>query len=266
MSNRQSVLLALQKHGKCTYNDLELSTGIARDKLRIAINDAKKAGHVDAAGKDTVSGMPAYEISRHGITWLTKNMPSNTAEAPEENAVSVNVVVDASKAISDFAQAGDLIKELEIQLAEVQKQIDDQHSMLTNQAEQITAWKRAAKEIGVTTADEMRNAFAAQDIRLTDQVRKTNEALERVGQLEDQLQAGSFVSARLESIKPAGYIVARPKKPLRRINKEEVAESIALGAVRAGGSAEVFALVPHGKAVRGAEFRRWAALQLIKHA
>jgi len=250
MSNRQSVLLALQKHGKCTYNDLELSTGIARDKLRIAINDAKKAGHVDAAGKDTVSGMPAYEISRHGITWLTKNMPTNTAEAPEENAVSVNVAADASKAISDLTQAGDQVKDLQIKELQIQ----------------LAEWQSAAQEIGANSAKEMRNAFAAQDIRLTDQVRKTNEALERVGQLEDQLQAGSFVSARVESIKPAGYIVARPKKALRRFNKEEVAESIALGAVRAGGSAEVFALVPHGKAVRGAEFRRWAEAKLIKHA
>lgn len=245
MSNRQSVLLALQKHGKSTYDDLEQSTGIPRDKLRIAINDAKKAGHVDPAGKDTVSGMPAYEISRHGITWLTNNPPSGAAEASEEKAASAKVVVDVNKAVRDVAEAIDQVKELQIQLAE---------------------WQSAAQEIGANSAKEMRNAFAAQDIRLTDQVRKTNEALERVGQLEDQLQAGSFVSARAESIKPAGYIVARPKKALRRFNKEEVAESIALGAVRAGGSAEVFALVPHGKAVRGAEFRRSAETKLIKHA
>lgn len=240
MSNRQSVLLALQKHGKSTYDDLEQSTGIPRDKLRIAINDAKKAGHVDPAGKDTVSGMPAYEISRHGITWLTNNPPSGATEAPEKKAESGK----NTEPVTLLDQAAH-IKELQIQLAE---------------------WQSAAQEIGANSAKEMRNAFAGQDIRLTDQVRKTNEALERVGQLEDQLQAGSFVSARVESIKPAGYIVARPKKALRRFNKEEVAESIALGAVRAGGSAEVFALVPHGKAVRGAEFRRWAETKLIKHA
>lgn len=144
---------------------------------------------------------------------------------------------------------------LKLKLAELQKQLDDQCELNSNQAIQITAWKKAAKEVGVISAEEMIAAFSVQDTRLTDQVRKTNEALERAGQLEDALQQAGAVTTVAETRQPAGYIVARPKKPLRRLTKLESAQGIALGAVRAGGTAEVFSLHPVGKAVRSAEWK-----------
>jgi predicted transcriptional regulator len=71
MSTRKTILSALAKHGQCTYDDLERLTGIARDKARIAINDAKKAEHVSLQ-KDDVTGQPAYKITPTGKTWLAK--------------------------------------------------------------------------------------------------------------------------------------------------------------------------------------------------
>lgn len=53
----------------------------------------------------------------------------------------------------------------------------------------------------------------------------------------------------------AGYVVATPNKPLRRAKLEKNALQLALSAARANGTAEVYAIFPAGKAVRGAEWR-----------
>lgn len=57
---------------------------------------------------------------------------------------------------------------------------------------------------------------------------------------------------------PAAFVVAVPKKPLRKFAKVDKAKAAALASARDGsGCGEVFALVPVGKAVRGVE---WKAL------
>jgi hypothetical protein len=54
----------------------------------------------------------------------------------------------------------------------------------------------------------------------------------------------------------AGYLVRAPKRAPRITAKQETAVAAALAAARNGsGRGEVFALVPVGKAVRGAEWR-----------
>jgi len=52
-----------------------------------------------------------------------------------------------------------------------------------------------------------------------------------------------------------GYVVATPNKPLRRAKLEKTALQLAMSAARANGIAEVYAIYPAGKAVRGAEWR-----------
>lgn len=55
---------------------------------------------------------------------------------------------------------------------------------------------------------------------------------------------------------PVGYLVRTPKRPLRTFAKSESAQAAAMAAARNGsGRGEVFALVPVGAAVRGAEWR-----------
>lgn len=54
----------------------------------------------------------------------------------------------------------------------------------------------------------------------------------------------------------AGYLVRAPKRPLRTFSQPELAQAAAMAAARNGsGRGEVFALVPVGRAVRGAEWR-----------
>lgn len=233
MSNRQCVLLALQKHGQSTYDELEQTTGIPRDKLRIAINDAKKAGHV-VVSKDTVTAQPAYDIAPLGIVWLG----NAGVELPEEKP--------AAKAGENLGQPTIArVVELEAKLAD---------------------WQRIAQGVGSSSPDELQTFLAFLDQELVEAKRKFNEADARLLAMELAVEEGRKQIEALES-KPAkktpetrysvimGYVVARPKKPLRRFTALASAQLTALNAVRAGSSAEVFALLPAGKAVRGAEWK-----------
>lgn len=66
--------------------------------------------------------------------------------------------------------------------------------------------------------------------------------------LQEQLDAAPILS-------PLGFMLKVPKRPLRRFGKEAAAKSAAMAAARLAGRGEVFALVPVGKAVRGAEWK-----------
>lgn len=57
---------------------------------------------------------------------------------------------------------------------------------------------------------------------------------------------------------PAGYLVAAPNKPLRKFSKERNAMTAAAAAARQSGQAEIYAIHPHMKAVRGVEFKEAA--------
>jgi len=61
---------------------------------------------------------------------------------------------------------------------------------------------------------------------------------------------------RQDGYTPAAYLVRAPKRRLRAYRNADSAQAAALAAARNGsGRGEVFALVPVGKAVRGAEWR-----------
>lgn len=54
---------------------------------------------------------------------------------------------------------------------------------------------------------------------------------------------------------PKGYVLKTPKRAMRRFGEEAAAQSAAMAVARAGRTGEVFALVPVGRAVRGAEWK-----------
>lgn len=240
MSNRVSVLAALIQHGESTMDELHEVTGIDKSVLRYSINDAKKAGHIEQ-GKDIVTQLPAYTITGLGRTWYEtkKGAAESETAAPEKPTTSFNVALSADT------------KAAQEELAKLEKQLDEAATTLASQVDTIVAWKKAASSLGIETPEMLVKVFNEQDIRLTDQIRKTNEALQQVADLE----AAQPVTATVKAIQPAGFVVAIPKKPLRRFTKLETVQALALGAVRAGSQAEVFALHPVGKAVRGAEWK-----------
>lgn len=243
MSIRKVVLNALAKHGQCTYDDLERHTSQPRDKMRIAINDAKKAGHV-ALKKDDVTGQPAYKITPEGKAWLANfetigkavaKIGTVPAQSLEKRAVEI--------AVKQFNKAEDLRSEQVDTLARI-----------TNLEAELADWQRIAATVGAGTPDDLQTHLAFQDGELVDAVRKANEAQEQLAALELEA-ADKISSAQTEITTPAGYIVASPNKPLRRFHKASSATACGSAYARANGLAEIFAIYPHAKAVRGVEWK-----------
>ena len=239
MSNRQCVLLALQKHGQSTYDELEQTTGIPRDKLRIAIN-AKKAGQVDFGL--LAGGQPTYAITITGSIWLKSNGVELPKKSRRRRLLLRNKQPKAEQPLP--IPVHPRIIELE-----------------------VAGRLATGCPVGHSESpDELQKFIGFQDQELVEANRKLNEAQPRILALELAVEEGRKQIEQLEN-KPAkktpetryspitGYVVARPKKPLRRFTALASAQTIALSAVRAGGQAEVFALLPAGKAVRGAEWK-----------
>ena len=96
---------------------------------------------------------------------------------------------------------------------------------------------------------ELRNLLAEERaVRMA--LQEQLEAMQR-----DAMRGASLLSGD-DRYTAAGYLVRAPKRPLRTFSKAEAAQAAAMAAARNGsGRGEVFALVPVGRAVRGAEWR-----------
>lgn len=102
-----------------------------------------------------------------------------------------------------------------------------------------------------TARQELADSRAETDLVKVDMAQKLADSEARVVELEAALAAAnSWGYGEL-----AGYVVATPNKPLRRAKLEKTAQQHAMSAARANGVAEVYAIFPAGKAVRGAEWR-----------
>ena len=111
--------------------------------------------------------------------------------------------------------------------------IDALRSQINSLTTDVTNTRRSLSD-AVNEADRMRMELAIE--------RLAREAL------QEQLNAAPDQA-------PKGYVLKTPKRAMRSFGKEAAAQSAAMAAARAGKTGEVFALVPVGKAVRGAEWR-----------
>lgn len=76
MSNRQSILAALAQHGTSTYDDLEKSTDMPRNKLRWTCHDLKKIGYI-AQTEDAITREVAWKITPAGRHALASENPGD---------------------------------------------------------------------------------------------------------------------------------------------------------------------------------------------
>ena len=134
------------------------------------------------------------------------------------------------------------LNKLREQLKLAEKQRDEHFANLEDARHQLDVckyandnWFRLAGEFECNTIPELRIYI--------------NSALSRIGKTLPSEEAIDIKDAAV------GYIVRVPKRKVRVISQPESARNAALAAARATGKAEVFALVPVGKAVRGAEWR-----------
>ena len=264
MTTRKSIIEALAKHGQCTYDDIERHAGITRDKARIAISDAKKSNHLTVV-KDDFTGQPAYKITPEGRTWL-----NNYGTIRQAQGKAVAPIVPALIRSSDRS----LVKKVTEIVAKQPNKSDDLRERitpaeadlvkLTNIESELATWKLIASTVGANTPDELKNHLTFQDGELVDAVRKANECQQKLAELEieaadkisgAQVKLFEALKTQIEATDPIGYIIASPNKPLRRFKKNATAQAAAIASARASGLAEVFAIYPHGKAVRGVEWR-----------
>lgn len=302
MSNRQSILLALQKHGASTYDELEQNTRIERNKLRFSVNDAKKAGHIKVDGKCPVTNQQTYSLTDAGKNWMFEfKMPGDAVKALEKNGTampdeatvkdSLTAQMPTDKACCNAAKvmattAGSEIDKLILRVQGLEQDREKQRTLLESKNEEIEAIQDDIRR-------QIQRAEAAEsnrdDIKQTlDQANRANDFWYALaGEFEcksipelrvfinslvertDKLKAENTALTVLNADMPAfgavymatqakGFVVRTPNKPPRYTAKHSTAHSAAMSAARRHGLAEVFALVPVGKAVRGAEWKEAA--------
>lgn len=268
MSNRLSLLIALQQHGASTYDDLEQTTGMARDKLRISTNDAKKAGHVVIAkDKDPVTGLQVFELTSLGEQWIKANSPkaavdSVVREYQTTEMPSNKVCCNAATVVA--TTAGAEVAALNQQLVAKDEWIEAAKAKLASAEQQRDENQRLFHD-AIRSLARIDEALGLGDDGIADP-ETTLEAIETLRQEMQRLAAENLAlttltdaapcfNATLEALPASGYIVITPGKPIRRFFKAENAARQALATARAGRPAEVFALRAEGKAVRGAEWK-----------
>ena len=241
MSNRLSVLTALDKHGKSTYGELEFNTGLTRKQLLQAVNDAKKAGHI-LSGKDDLTGQPAYTITPKGREWMAAMPQTVEVKLPIPTAVSNPVVKESStteqpkvlnQVIREFRTTED--ENLRQQVAHLNDQLAGEKSNL----------QKAEAEL------ETAETF---NVRWLDLARKYD--CKSISELHEYItRLAESKVAEITAKQPIGFVVSAPKQPMRRFKNNGTAKAQALSFARNFGTGEVFAIYPAGKAVRGAEWK-----------
>ena len=116
------------------------------------------------------------------------------------------------------------------------------------QADPADIARQKSEAVAIGALETTMPGFAAEviaqkDVEIT---RLTGELAEAKASLE--------LSRMARAVTPAGYVTQRTGKPLARFTKAESAQARAMSAARAGKRAQVFALVPVGAAVPGAEW------------
>lgn len=254
MSNRLSVLTALDKHGKITYGDLEFNTGLTRKQLLQAVNDAKKVGHI-LSGKDELTGQPAYTITAKGREWMAAMPQTVEVKLPIPTAVTLppklSVVVGP-----DYKRLAEenhwLFMEAICDLAAISKHLG------------LDPEECGGSEPIIRSIDSIRSCLhriglqlGCEEGELIEQ--KLGQVMhERIHDKERIHQLEALKVAEITSKQPVGFVVSTPNKPLRRFKNHDTAKTQAMSFARNFGTGEVHALYPVGKAVRGAEWKEQA--------
>lgn len=267
-SIRKDLFICLNKHGEQTMDELVTRLdGYTRGQISNNLQAARTEQLVIRTN-DGITGQPAYKLTDSGKKRL--------AEIVTRKAVSEELPVSAVKALEKNGTAlpseskpddkGVIIKGLN-------SKIDDLEDDIRRQVQRATAAESNRDDI-VKQRDSIINSitkFCGVVSELTGgqfkplNLSECQQALEatgkltqgRVDELESTIHSMELEATQARDVKEAavGYVVRVPgRKPILR-KKPEGAHAAALTGARAHGRADVLALVPIGKAVRGAEWK-----------
>lgn len=277
-SIRKEILASLAKHGQQTMDDLFSTTdGITRGQLSNNIQAARNDQLVERV-RDDVTGLPAYKITKAGLQRLAEM--SNKKGDSSEKTQAVNGANNHGSIASEPRVAGgpkrtESSAEGDATATVVRKSLTtemptDKECCNAAKVVAATAGAELAKaRDALKLAEEQRDLHfeTAEDYR--DQLTLAQNALDtwaglaekhgcsgyhQLNQLITELKAASKEAVDVKDAAEK-YVVQVPGKKVRVCTKPENARKAAIASARQHGSAQVYALVPVGKAVRAAEWR-----------
>lgn len=199
--------------------------------------DKVNAGDLPPAGRATKAA-PVVQES------LTTEMPTD-----KECCNAAKVVATA---------ASSHVAELRKEISGLSDIVDAQRTMIDARDSEIRigdaaieGWLRLAKEFECKSIPELR-VFINAAVDKLDRLRSVKAENSALTILNESMPGFGAVHKALSG---RGYLVRVPKKAPRVFNKRSNAEAAAMASAKQHGTVNVFALVPVGKAIRGAEWR-----------
>lgn len=256
MSNRKSVLVAIQQLGTPTCGDIDDLAGLGMTKTRFTIGDLKKAGMI-ATLKDDVTGQPAYKLTPAGAKWLQDNASDSDETQEVANSLAKTTPAKAPAAKDKDVCCGAakvMAKTASQELAELRASIDELiagSAAKTKRIEHLEAEKQYA-EARVTE-------YAETVAKLQGEL---GHARIQIDALNEQLMLDDGAVDVKDAA--AAYLLRVPKRKPRILTQADSAVKAATLAAKIAGRAEVLALVPLGvavaKKVKAVEFKEASAV------
>lgn len=279
---RLEILEALNKHGEQTLdNMLDRLPEYDRPKLQSNINQAKIAGLIDVR-LDDVTRLPAYRISNGGLHMLKNKSakpeaatpapvhPIDTSakrgdEPPENRHVEIDdlppeaqreLVMILTEIRVVLSGGGELVplKDMPKMIFRIKEDgSTDKREIERMRGELLKANERHTRDSAeITRVGSLYNSEILQKERFSKEFARVAAENTALKQLNKDMPGFGAVH---EALKASQYLILAPKRKPQRIKSQEKAQDIALKAASVRGMAEVYALVPVGKAVRGAVWK-----------
>ena len=230
----------------------------AEGKQRLAEGPgSKQGGNMKKADSDSEGGEADVKAQSAEIPpQITPGIPPAEAEDDTMPPADASLLALANRELADrLARVAHVLRGSGL---EGLKDLDDGADLQTAAAALTGAYQMALAELHACTGKiaDLQHKVSMQDAELFKQAGVVVDLRNQLESLQREAMRGATLLSGDDRYTAAGYLVRAPKRAPRITAKQETAVAAALAAARNGsGRGEVFALVPVGKAVRGAEWR-----------
>lgn len=277
-SIRKDLFECLNKHGEQTMDDLVTRLGDwTRGQLSNNVQAARKEG-LATSRKDDVTGAPAYKLTAEGKARLSEIVARDKANAHLSDPAPVSKPVTrgsrTTEVITQLAHDNELpdlrtkLSDFELVMANVRKALKLSENESIVLAIQLLQGDNASLQDDIRRQTQRASAAEANrdDLKkMLDEVAESTSAdMRLIEELKSQIETKDRIiesmseeATQSKEVKEAaiGYLIRVPGKRSLIRSKPEGAHAAAMSSARAHGRADVLALIPVGKAVRGAEWR-----------
>lgn len=285
MNLRYEILKACAANPGAPIDEIADTIKYDRKKTAWAVRDCAKEGLLSKR-LDDVTGQLGYTLTAEGKQRLAEgpgskqgsNMkkacgdseggeadevafmaPTDPAERPaaaDEKYGLLGILADVRAAVGD--REGRLMQDELVEHIRAIYDLGEAHKRACLAWE--SAMMGAVGEDGVNDVvgkiADLQHRISMQDAELFKQAGTIVDLRGQIEALQREAMRGATLLSGDDRYTAAGYLVRAPKRPLRTFSNAESAQAAAMAAARNGsGRGEVFALVPVGRAVRGAEWR-----------